>query len=44
MVPFLGTLCIRCRVIMGIPKRDHDFDNHPCEYSRPRDLGFVPIK
>ena len=26
--PFLGTLNIRCRIIMGIQK-DHDFDNHP---------------
>ena len=27
--PFLGTLNIRCRIIIGIPKRDHHFDNHP---------------
>ena len=27
--PFLGTLNIRCRIIMGIPKGDHNFDNHP---------------
>ena len=27
--PFLGTLNIRCRIILGIPKRDHNFDNHP---------------
>ena len=28
--PFLGTLNIRCRIIIGTPKRDHNFDNHPC--------------
>ena len=27
--PFLGTLNIRGRIIIGIQKRDHDFDNHP---------------
>ena len=27
--PFLGTLNIRCRIIIGIQKRDHNFDNHP---------------
>ena len=27
--PFLGTLRIRCRIIKGIQKKDHDFDNHP---------------
>ena len=27
--PFLGTLNIRCRSIVGIQKRDHNFDNHP---------------
>ena len=30
MVPFLGTLNIRCRIIIGTPKRGHNFDNHPC--------------
>ena len=29
MGPFLGALNIRCRIIIGIPKRDHNFDNHP---------------
>ena len=29
--PFLGTLHIRCRIIIGYPKRDHKFDNHPYE-------------
>ena len=28
-IPFLGTLNYRCRIIIGTPKRDHDFDNHP---------------
>ena len=28
--PFLSTLYIRCRIILGYPKRDHNFDNHPC--------------
>ena len=27
--PFLGTLNIRCRIIIGIQKRTHYFDNHP---------------
>ena len=27
--PFLGTLNIRGRIIIGIQKRDHHFDNHP---------------
>ena len=27
--PLLGTPNIRCRIILGIEKRDHDFDNHP---------------
>ena len=31
MVPLLGTLNIRCRIIMGTQKRDHNFDNHPYE-------------
>ena len=26
--PFLGILNIRCRIIVGTPKRDHNFDNH----------------
>ena len=32
--PFLGTLNIRCRIILGYPKRDHNFDNHPYEHVR----------
>ena len=27
--PFLGTLNIRGRIIIGDPKRNHNFDNHP---------------
>ena len=27
--PFVGTLNNRCCIIIGIPKRDHSFDNHP---------------
>ena len=27
--PFLGTLNIRGRIIIGTPKRDHNFDTHP---------------
>ena len=27
--PFLGILNNRCRIIIGTPKRDHNFDNHP---------------
>ena len=29
MAPFLGTLNIRCRIMIGIQIRDHNFDNHP---------------
>ena len=35
--PFLGTLNIRCRIIIGMQKRDHNFDNHPY---RVEGLGF----
>ena len=31
MVHFGGTLNIRCRIRIGIQKRDHNFDNHPNE-------------
>ena len=27
--PFLGTLNIRCRIIVGTQKRDPNIDNHP---------------
>ena len=27
--PFLGTLNTRCRIIVGIQKGAHNFDNHP---------------
>ena len=27
--PFLGTLNIRGRIIIGTQKKDHNFDNHP---------------
>ena len=30
--PFLCTLDIRCGIIIGIQKRDHNFDNHPYDY------------
>ena len=29
--PFLGTLNIRGRIIMGIQLKDNNFDTHPCE-------------
>ena len=32
--PFLGTLNIRCRIIIGIQKRDPNFDNHPYEMTQ----------
>ena len=33
--PFLGTLSIRCRTIIGTQKGDHNFDNHPYrDYTR----------
>ena len=38
--PFLGTLNIRCRIIIGIQKRDHNFDNHPMNWA----LGFLDPK
>ena len=31
IVPFLGTLSIRCSYYNRDPKRDHNFDNHPNE-------------
>ena len=37
MLPFWGTLNIRCRIILGIQKRDHNFDNDPNE----RQLSFM---
>ena len=40
MVPFLGTLNIRCRSIIGIQKRDHNFDNHPCTLQYMQLVGF----
>ena len=27
--PFLGTLNIRCRIVIGIQEGDHNFANHP---------------
>ena len=38
--PFLGTLNIRCRIIIGIQKRDHNFDNHPCVLISRNNNGF----
>ena len=29
---FLGTLHIRCRMLIGYPKRYHNFDNHSYVY------------
>ena len=38
--PFLGTLTIRCLIIMNRdPKRDHNFDNHP--YGSIVNEGFL---
>ena len=37
--PFLGTLHIRCRIIIGIQKRDHNFDNHPHPTGKAACLG-----
>ena len=34
--PFLGTLNIRCRIIIGIQKRDHNFD-----ITTHKSLGFA---
>ena len=30
--PFLGTLNNRCHIIIGTPKGDNNFDNHPYIY------------
>ena len=38
--PFLGTLNIRCRTIIGTQKRDPTFDNPPCK-CHPWARGFV---
>ena len=40
--PYLGTLNIRCRILIGIPKRDHDFDNHPCIVFNARPKFLAP--
>ena len=39
--PCWGTLNNRCRNILGHPKTDHNFDNHPCVCARdyPRVIG-----
>ena len=34
--PFLGTLDIRCRIIIGTQKGDHNFDSHPNTYIKMR--------
>ena len=34
MVPFFGTLNIRCCNKIGIQKMDHNFDNHPCSVAQ----------
>ena len=42
MVPFWGTLNIRCRIVIGYnrdPKRAHNFDNHPRKNTRPGHYG-----
>ena len=38
--PFLGTLIIRCRNIIGIQKNDHNFDNHPYHASTLPDIAI----
>ena len=41
--PFLGTLNIRCRIIVGAQKKDHNFDNHPYVFlPKPRDVWGLP--
>ena len=36
--PFLGTLNIRCRIVIRTQKRDHNFDKHPyIKASGPKD-------
>ena len=37
--PFWGTLNIRCRIIIGIQKRHHNFDNHPCRVHGLWEMG-----
>ena len=36
--PFLGTLNNRCRIIIGYPKGDPNFDNHPYDIYTLADL------
>ena len=38
--PFLGTLNTRCRIIIGIQKRDHNFDDHPYHIPLPGALNL----
>ena len=30
--PYFGTLNIRCRTIIGTPKREHNLDSHPHDF------------
>ena len=42
-VPFLGTLNIRGRTIIGIQKKgDHNFANHPC-CDRSKELAVMDL-
>ena len=48
-VPFWGTLNIRCRIILGTPKSDHNFDNYsivvymdPLGYIQPKPENLQP--
>ena len=41
--PFWGTLDNRCRMIIGTPKWDHNFDNHPHGGHDTKGLGFCGL-
>ena len=38
--PVLGALNIRCRIVVGIQKRDHTFDNNPPGTLISDDMGL----
>ena len=38
--PVLGALNIRCRIVIGIQKRDHTFDNNPPGTLISDDIGL----
>ena len=41
--PFLGILNIRCRIIIGTQKRDHNFENHLYIYMHSPEGGTLKL-